>query len=114
MEHPHGDDPARADPRPLPGQEAFQHQISDLKEEVGQLNQAIDSHAVIDQAIGVVCALGTLEPDRGLQILTEVSQHTNIKLRLVAEHTVAWAHSQELPDVIRHALDAALTRNTGS
>jgi hypothetical protein len=111
MEHPYDEDTDRANPRPVPGHEAFKHQISNLKEEVSQLNQALDSHAVIDQAIGVVSALGGIEPERGLQVLTEVSQHTNIKLRQVAEHTVAWAHSQEMPDVIRQALDAALTRN---
>jgi hypothetical protein len=114
MEHPYGEDADRADPRPVPRQEVFKHQISDLKEEISQLNQALDSHAVIDQAIGVVSAVGGLEPERGLQVLTEVSQHTNIKLRRVAEHVVAWAHSQELSDVIRQALDAALTRNTAS
>ncbi|MFG2794656.1 ANTAR domain-containing protein [Streptomyces sp. NPDC048419] len=114
MEHPYDEDADRADPRPVPGQEVFQHQISDLKEEVSQLNQALDSHAVIDQAIGVVSALGGIEPERCLQVLTEVSQHTNIKLRRVAEHIVAWAHSQEMPDVIRQALDTALTRNTAS
>ncbi|MDQ1034806.1 hypothetical protein QFZ75_001222 [Streptomyces sp. V3I8] len=33
-------------------------------------------------------------------VLREVSQRTNTKLRHVAEHLVAWAHTQELPEHI--------------
>ncbi|MEU9168450.1 ANTAR domain-containing protein [Streptomyces sp. NPDC048420] len=82
--------------------------ISDLQEEIGQLQEAIVSHAVIDQGIGVVITLGTLRPDQGFEVLREVSQHTNIRLRQISEHLVDWVHSEQLPDEIRTALDEAL------
>lgn len=34
-----------------------------LQEEVEQLKEAVASHAVVDQAIGVVVALGRMTPD---------------------------------------------------
>ncbi|WP_420032333.1 ANTAR domain-containing protein [Streptomyces sp. cg28] len=81
-----------------------------LQDEVRQLQQAIVSHSVVDQAIGVVIALGGLTPEQGWSVLREVSQHTNTKLREIAERIVAWTAGGELPDSARQALDAALLR----
>lgn len=36
-----------------------------LQEEVEQLKEAVSSHAVVDQAIGVVVALGRITPEEG-------------------------------------------------
>ncbi|WP_454325703.1 ANTAR domain-containing protein [Streptomyces glaucescens] len=79
-----------------------------LQEEVEQLKHAVISHAVVDQAIGVVIAYGGLNPGSAWDVLRTVSQHTNTKLREVAEHIVQWPHCQWLPPEIRHALDTAL------
>ncbi|QIJ60817.1 ANTAR domain-containing protein [Streptomyces sp. JB150] len=81
-----------------------------LHEEVEQLRRAVVSHAVIDQAIGVVIALGGLSSDTAWNVLKEVSQHTNIKLREVADHIVQWPRCEWLPPEIRQALNAALDR----
>lgn len=81
-----------------------------LHEEVEQLRHAVVSHAVIDQAIGVVIALGGLSPDTAWNVLKEVSQHTNTKLREVADHIVQWPRCEWLPPEIREALNAALDR----
>jgi hypothetical protein len=81
-----------------------------LQEEIGQLKEAVASHAVVDQAIGMVVALGRIAPDEGWEVLKDVSQHTNIKLRNVAELILIWARSGEIPPEIRVELEEALDR----
>ncbi|MFE8925566.1 ANTAR domain-containing protein [Streptomyces sp. RM99] len=84
------------------------NKIGELRAEIDQLQEAVVSHAVVDQAVGVVVTLGGLRPDQGFQVLREVSQHTNVKLRQVSEQIVDWVHSEQLSDEIRAALDKAL------
>jgi hypothetical protein len=81
-----------------------------LQEEVHQLKEAVSSHAVVDQAIGMVVALGRVTPDEGWEILKEVSQHTNIKLRSVAELILVWGRSGAMPPEIHAELEDALDR----
>ncbi|MFD9436998.1 ANTAR domain-containing protein [Streptomyces sp. NPDC060002] len=81
-----------------------------LQEEVDQLKEAVASHAVVDQAIGVMVALGRMTPDQGWLVLKEVSQHTNIKLRNVAELILVWGRTGEMPDEIRARLEDLLDR----
>ncbi|MFF5654245.1 ANTAR domain-containing protein [Streptomyces collinus] len=81
-----------------------------LQEEVQQLKEAVVSHAVVDQAIGMVVALGRISPDQGWAVLKEVSQHTNIKLRNVAEMILVWGRTGVMPEEIRAALEDALDR----
>ncbi|MFH8803848.1 ANTAR domain-containing protein [Streptomyces sp. NPDC017936] len=45
-----------------------------------QLKQALASHAVVDQGIGVLTVLGRTEPCQGFTVLREISQHTTVKL----------------------------------
>jgi hypothetical protein len=82
--------------------------VAALQEEVEQLRQAVVSHAVVDQAIGVVVAMSRLGPEQGWEVLRNVSQHTNTKLRDVARHVVRSAHEGGLPQHIDHALRAVL------
>ncbi|MFF6954832.1 ANTAR domain-containing protein [Streptomyces iakyrus] len=81
-----------------------------LEEEVQQLKEAVVSHAVVDQAIGMVVALGRISPDQGWAVLKEVSQHTNIKLRNVAELILVWGRTGVMPEEIRAALEDVLDR----
>ena len=81
-----------------------------LEEEIGQLKEAMASHAVVDQAIGMVVALGRVAPDQGWEVLKDVSQHTNIKLRNVADLILIWGRSGEIPPEIRAELEDALDR----
>jgi hypothetical protein len=81
-----------------------------LQEEVQQLKEAVSSHAVVDQAIGMIVALGRIAPDEGWEVLKEVSQHTNIKLRNVAELILVWGRSGDMPQEIRAQLEDALDR----
>jgi metal-dependent hydrolase (beta-lactamase superfamily II) len=108
MDNPLNGTPVRTGVHTVPGRESLLTKISDLQTEIGQLQEAIVSHTVIDHAIGVVITLGGLRPDQGFEVLREVSQHTNIKLRQISEQLVNWVHSEQLPDEIRNALDRAL------
>ncbi|GAB2747024.1 ANTAR domain-containing protein [Streptomyces bullii] len=84
--------------------------IFELQEEVQQLKEAVVSHAVVDQAIGMIVALGRVAPDEGWAVLKEVSQHTNIKLRNVAEMILIWGRAGVMPPEIRAELEDALDR----
>jgi small nuclear ribonucleoprotein (snRNP)-like protein len=84
--------------------------IFELQEEVRQLKEAVVSHAVVDQAIGMVVVLGRISPDQGWAVLKEVSQHTNIKLRNVAELILVWGRTGVMPRAIRAELEDALGR----
>ncbi|MFF3504799.1 ANTAR domain-containing protein [Streptomyces sp. NPDC003247] len=87
------------------------NRIFALQREVDQLKEAVASHAVVDQAIGVVVALGRMTPDEGWAVLREVSQHTNIKLRTVAELILLWGRGGQLPEEIRAELEELLGRH---
>ncbi|WP_326671902.1 ANTAR domain-containing protein [Streptomyces canus] len=89
--------------------EELVEKIEELQEEIAQLRQALASHAVVDQAIGVVLALSGLRPDQGWEVLKTVSQRTNTKLRDVAQHVVRWPDLGSLPAEIHPALRIALT-----
>ncbi|MFE2830888.1 ANTAR domain-containing protein [Streptomyces mirabilis] len=82
----------------------------ELREEVDQLKEAVTSHATVDQAIGMVVALGRVSPDQGWAVLREVSQHTNVKLRTVAEMILVWGRQGVLPPDIRAALEDTLDK----
>ncbi|MFJ8802803.1 ANTAR domain-containing protein [Streptomyces sp. NPDC102487] len=97
----HGSKPGRRQP----AEEAQAQRAAQLREENEQLRQAMESHAVIDQAIGVLLAAGDVTPDQGWDVLREISQHTNIKLRHVAELLIEWARTDNLPADIRTELD---------
>lgn len=90
--------------------QAKEEEISALREEVGQLKQAVRSHASVDQAIGALAAISNIRPEQAWDVLTEVSQHTNVKLRLVAEQVVEWTCDGELSEEVRRALQASLAR----
>ncbi|MFI9829065.1 ANTAR domain-containing protein [Streptomyces sp. NPDC051913] len=85
--------------------------IFELQEEVEQLKEAVTSHAVVDQAIGMMVALGRVTPDEGWVVLKDVSQRTNIKLRNVADLILIWGRDGEMPPEIRAELEAALDRH---
>ncbi|MFF8731882.1 ANTAR domain-containing protein [Streptomyces sp. NPDC015171] len=81
-----------------------------LREENRQLQRAVTSHAVIDQAIGAVVVLGRLAPEEAWRALRDVSQRTNVKLRTVAEHILAYAQGGTLPEPERLELGQAIVR----
>lgn len=60
--------------------------LADLGE---QLEVALQSRAVIDQAKGVIMAQNRCSAEKAFQILVRASQHRNVKLRVLAERVVA-------------------------
>ncbi|GHK05330.1 ANTAR domain-containing protein [Streptomyces sp. NPDC003753] len=84
--------------------------IFQLEEEICQLKEAVTSHATVDQAIGMLVALGHVTPGQGWEVLREVSQHANIKLRNVAELILIWGRDGDLPDDLRALLEDTLDR----
>ncbi|MER6572932.1 ANTAR domain-containing protein [Streptomyces sp. NPDC001093] len=84
--------------------------LSALQAEVDQMKEAVVSHAVVDQAIGMVVALGRVTPDEGWEVLREVSQHTNIKLRNIAELILIWGRCGDIPPDVGAALEDAMDR----
>ncbi|MFA3872944.1 ANTAR domain-containing protein [Streptomyces sp. MMCC 100] len=66
------------------------------------------SRPVIDQARGMVMAVGPCTADQAWDVLVEVSQHTNIKLHAVAEQLVATSLGYRLREPVRRALGQAM------
>lgn len=85
-------------------------EIKALRTEVNDLHRALESHPSIDQARGMLMTLGPCTPDEAWEILVEVSQHSNTKLRAVAEELIATTEGEPLPSPVRAALGEALRR----
>ncbi|MEU6324530.1 ANTAR domain-containing protein [Streptomyces sp. NPDC047009] len=73
------------------------------------MERAVYSHAVIDQAIGVVVAVGRLTPADAWDLLRETSMCTNTKLRHVAELVVTLGVTGNLVADIREDLARRLS-----
>lgn len=104
------DDAPRAVPEEPTASAEVTEQIVELREEIDQLKEAVTSHATVDQAIGMMVALGRVTPDQGWAVLREVSQHTNIKLRNIAEMILIWGRKGDLPPDIHAVLEETLDR----
>jgi GAF domain-containing protein len=59
------------------------------RELAGQLTQAMESRAVIDQATGIVMARSGVTAEQAFAVLVRQSQNTNVKLRTIAARLVA-------------------------
>jgi GAF domain-containing protein len=61
---------------------------AEMRTAVANLRLALDSRAVIDQALGVLMVTHKLDADQAFQVLTRESQNTNTKLRSIASHVL--------------------------
>jgi GAF domain-containing protein len=61
----------------------------DLADLTAQLQSAVRSRAVIDQAKGIIMAQNRCSGEEAFQLLVRASQHRNLKLRLLAEQLVS-------------------------
>ncbi|MED7827278.1 ANTAR domain-containing protein [Streptomyces chiangmaiensis] len=84
-------------------------EIQQLQTKVAQLERAVSSHTVIDQAIGVVVAVGRMTPAESWGLLRETSMCTNTKLRHVAELVVTLGVTGNLTADIREELARRLS-----
>ncbi|MEU3958278.1 ANTAR domain-containing protein [Streptomyces buecherae] len=99
-------------PRSAPSEEdaVLLAEVVELRARNAQLGQALASRALIDQACGMMMALAPCPSDRAWDLLVDVSQHCNIKLRDVAEALVATTRGRALPEPIRRELRRTLRR----
>jgi hypothetical protein len=80
-------------------------QAERLRAEVEQLNNAMASRAVIEQAKGILMLLTTCSDKVAFDLLTHISSHTHRKVRDVATAiTASAAASRPLPDDVRAIL----------
>src|SRR5690348_3972339 len=90
--------------------EALLAEVVELRARNEQLGQALVSRAVIDQARGMVMALAPCTSEKAWDLLVDMSQRCNIKLRDVAAALVATTKDDPLPEPIRQELRQALRR----
>lgn len=62
---------------------------SECSDKIRQLQEALESRVVIEQAKGVLMAMGSCGPEDAFEVLKERSQRENRKVRLVAGDVVA-------------------------
>ncbi|MET7987530.1 MULTISPECIES: ANTAR domain-containing protein [unclassified Streptomyces] len=74
----------------------------------GRQQEATTQEAVIDQATGIVMALGRLNADQARDILTEVARRAGIGPRRLAGLLTDWASTGELNLGVRIALEEAV------
>ncbi|MFI9650437.1 ANTAR domain-containing protein [Streptomyces sp. NPDC052040] len=97
-------------PLRLPSATELAREHERLVQENAQLRQAVASHALIDQAMGAVVVFGQIPPEEAWRVLRDVSQRTNTKLRVVAEHILGHAQGAALPEPMLTELHRALER----
>ncbi|MCX4811934.1 ANTAR domain-containing protein [Streptomyces sp. NBC_01239] len=93
---------------PPPAETDLLAELDQLRAQNAQLLLALETRAVIDQARGMVMALAPCSGDRAWDLLVDVSQHCNIKLRVVATALVATTADESLPAPIQRELRRAL------
>ncbi|MEE1942433.1 ANTAR domain-containing protein [Streptomyces sp. TRM 70361] len=81
--------------RHLAQAEKAARRLDELQAEVDQLRRALRSRAVIDQAIGIVQAERRCGTEDAFQILVNISQRTNVKLRDIAAALVRRAEAAQ-------------------
>jgi len=79
-----------------------------LHREVEQLRRALDTRPVIDLARGALMASFQLSRQDAWDVLVTVSQHSNSKLRQVAEDVLDSINGDPLPQPLQQQLAAAL------
>ncbi|MFB9399064.1 ANTAR domain-containing protein [Streptomyces echinatus] len=101
------------DATPATAEGRLRAEVERLGNENRLLHQEPTSHAVVDQAIGVLAAPGQIAPQDGFSVLREVYQHTNTRLTAIADQILKNAQGPTLPEVQRLHLRAALARHVG-
>ncbi|MEW1960601.1 ANTAR domain-containing protein [Kineococcus sp. NPDC059986] len=95
---------------------AAQDRVAALQQEVDQLRHALESRPRIEHAVGIVMQLVGCDEDVAWDLLSRFSQHTNVKVRVVAEALVARVGSGRgvSPDVGKALRELAREKWTGT
>nr|WP_223184352.1 ANTAR domain-containing protein [Streptomyces sp. CBMA152] len=72
------------------------------------MRRAIQTRPVIDLARGALMATFSLSRQDAWDVLVTVSQHSNSKLRQVAEYVLGSINGESLPEPLQQQLAAAL------
>ncbi|MFB7084929.1 ANTAR domain-containing protein [Streptomyces sp. NPDC056296] len=83
-------------------------ELERLRAENAQWRQALASRPVIDQARGMIMAIGRCTPEEAWEVLVGVSQHSNTKLHTVARHLVDTTVGPRRPPPMRQVLGRML------
>jgi AmiR/NasT family two-component response regulator len=62
--------------------------LQDARDLAADLQKAMDSRAVIEQAKGILMERFKVTADQAFRLLVQVAMHTNRKVRDLAEHLV--------------------------
>ena len=92
--------------------DAAEQRAEQAEQRIAAMEQALENAAGIEQAKGLIMGGFGVDPDQAFEALVWVSQHTNIKLRVVAETFIARAHGLELGADTREQLTQLLTHIT--
>lgn len=87
---------------------------ADLRLELDQLRRAMRSRGTIDLARGILMAAFGLSQDDAWKVLVATSQHTNTKLRSLAEQVVDSTGGTPLPESVRKRLSAAVAETNAA
>ncbi|MGW9594978.1 ANTAR domain-containing protein [Streptomyces chartreusis] len=85
--------------------------LIELEREIQQLKDDGAAHATMNQALGIMVALGHVSPNKGQRVLREVAQQARLPLAYVAELVLHWARAGEIPAEIRPHFEEALGRH---
>jgi GAF domain-containing protein len=76
---------------------ANMHAYQDARNMADNLQAALESRAVIDQAKGILMERHRMTADQAFQVLARISMQSNQKLRVVADELVRTGHLPEAP-----------------
>ncbi|MFI2238179.1 ANTAR domain-containing protein [Streptomyces chrestomyceticus] len=88
----------------------YEDASQDLPTEIAQLRRAMRTRPAIDLARGILMATFTLSPEAAWSVLVSASQHTNIKLHVLAQELVNSVQGAALPEAVQGHLGAAVAR----
>ncbi|MFD8567188.1 ANTAR domain-containing protein [Streptomyces sp. NPDC057694] len=89
-------------------------QVAALEAHVARLKAAVHARADLDQATGVVAAVGRISPADSWNALHEVSLRTATDVRTVAREVIVWARTGQQDPVIHGELVRQLALRAGA
>lgn len=84
----------------------------ELVAENEQLHRALETHATIDLARGMLMASFRLNPEQAWQVLVTASQRSNTKLHVIAEALLRTAHGEALPESLADPVASAVQEHS--
>jgi anti-anti-sigma factor len=85
----------------------------ELGAENAQLHRALESHAAIDLARGMLMASFRLTAEQSWQVLVTASQRSNTKLHMIADALLRTAHGEVLPESMADHVASAMQEHGG-